>query len=127
MMLIPDCLGCICLTPWHVRTPDDNAGFSVTRSALHLALQSLISAHDQFKATLPEADCERQAILSIYTEVQKIAQSYGISPNLTNPYSDITPTEIGLKWDKVATSVSRDTVCIPNGTRFLIIEYIIAH
>uniref|UniRef100_A0A8C8GJE2 Uncharacterized protein n=1 Tax=Oncorhynchus tshawytscha TaxID=74940 RepID=A0A8C8GJE2_ONCTS len=62
---------------------------------------SLISAHDQFKATLPEADCERQAILSIYTEVQKIAQSYGISPNLTNPYSDITPAEIGLKWDKV--------------------------
>uniref|UniRef100_A0A4W5QP55 Uncharacterized protein n=1 Tax=Hucho hucho TaxID=62062 RepID=A0A4W5QP55_9TELE len=64
-------------------------------------IQSLISAHDQFKATLPEADCERQAILSIYTEVQKIAQSYGISPNLTNPYSDITPAEIGLKWDKV--------------------------
>lgn len=64
-------------------------------------IQSLISAHDQFKATLPEADCERQAILSIYTEVQKIAQSYGISPNLTNPYSDITPAEIGLKWEKV--------------------------
>ncbi|KAK6293917.1 hypothetical protein J4Q44_G00362430 [Coregonus suidteri] len=64
-------------------------------------IQSLISAHDQFKATLPEADCERQAILSIYMEVQKIAQSYGISPDLTNPYSDITPAEIGLKWDKV--------------------------
>ncbi|XP_062383089.1 alpha-actinin-2-like [Sardina pilchardus] len=64
-------------------------------------IQSLISAHDQFKATMPEADCERQAILSIYTEVQKIAQSYGISLNLSNPYSNITPADLGLKWDKV--------------------------
>ncbi|KAG5262309.1 hypothetical protein AALO_G00273770 [Alosa alosa] len=64
-------------------------------------IQSLISAHDQFKATMPEADCERQSILGIYTEVQKIAQSYGISPNLSNPYSNITPADIGLKWDKV--------------------------
>lgn len=64
-------------------------------------MQNLITAHDQFKATLPEADSERQAILGIYTEVQKIAQSYGISPNLANPYSNITPTEMGLKWEKV--------------------------
>lgn len=64
-------------------------------------MQNLITAHDQFKATLPEADGERQAILGIYTEVQKIAQSYGISPNLANPYSNITPAEMGLKWDKV--------------------------
>ncbi|KTF72754.1 hypothetical protein cypCar_00047375, partial [Cyprinus carpio] len=54
-------------------------------------VQSLISAHDQFKATLAEADSERQAILSIYNEVQKIAQSYGISSKLTNIYCDITP------------------------------------
>uniref|UniRef100_A0A665VBC7 Actinin, alpha 2b n=1 Tax=Echeneis naucrates TaxID=173247 RepID=A0A665VBC7_ECHNA len=39
---------------------------------------SLIAAHDQFKATLPEADAERQAILGIQNEVQKISQSYGI-------------------------------------------------
>ncbi|KAL2077936.1 hypothetical protein ACEWY4_025621 [Coilia grayii] len=64
-------------------------------------IQSLISAHDQFKATLPEADGERQAILGIYTEVQKITQSYSFSPHLTNPYSNITPADLGLKWDKV--------------------------
>ncbi|KAJ8013642.1 hypothetical protein DPEC_G00031930 [Dallia pectoralis] len=74
-------------------------------------IQSLISAHDQFKATLPEADCERQAILSIFTEVQKITQSYGISINITNPYSDITPAEIGLRWEKVKKMVpQRDSV-----------------
>lgn len=58
-------------------------------------------AHDQFKATLPEADGERQAILGILNEIQKIAQSYGISASLTNPYSSISPAEIGIKWDKV--------------------------
>uniref|UniRef100_A0A673LA82 Alpha-actinin-2-like n=1 Tax=Sinocyclocheilus rhinocerous TaxID=307959 RepID=A0A673LA82_9TELE len=68
-------------------------------------VQSLISAHDQFKATLAEADSERQAILSIYNEVQKIAQSYGISSKLTNIYCDITPAIINQKWEKVKKSV----------------------
>lgn len=63
--------------------------------------QNLISAHGQFKATLPEADCERQAILSIFNEVQKITQSYSLSLSLVNPYSNITPIEMGQKWEKV--------------------------
>ncbi|KAM9463053.1 alpha-actinin-2 [Clarias gariepinus] len=64
-------------------------------------IEKLISAHDQFKVTLPEADVERQAILSIYNEVQKIAQTYNLSPNLTNIYCSITPNEITTKWDKM--------------------------
>uniref|UniRef100_A0A8D0CIK3 Actinin alpha 2 n=1 Tax=Scleropages formosus TaxID=113540 RepID=A0A8D0CIK3_SCLFO len=64
-------------------------------------IQSLMSAHEQFKATLPEADTERQAILGIYNEVQKIVQSYGICSSLSNPYTNITPEEIRIKWDKV--------------------------
>ncbi|KAK7122190.1 hypothetical protein R3I94_019343 [Phoxinus phoxinus] len=64
-------------------------------------VQSLLSAHDVFKTTLPEADCERQAILSIYSEVQKITQSYGISSQLTNIYCDITPAHINQSWEKV--------------------------
>ncbi|KAF5909084.1 alpha-actinin-2, partial [Clarias magur] len=64
-------------------------------------IEKLISAHDQFKVTLPEADVERQAILSIYNEVQKIAQTYNLSPNLTNIYCSITPDEISIKWDKM--------------------------
>ncbi|XP_049320510.1 alpha-actinin-2-like isoform X3 [Astyanax mexicanus] len=64
-------------------------------------IENLMGAHDQFKATLPEADTERQAIMSIYNEVQKIAQSYGIAPNLTNMYCSITPAEISQKWEQV--------------------------
>ncbi|KAL7856574.1 hypothetical protein SRHO_G00154780 [Serrasalmus rhombeus] len=56
-------------------------------------IRNLISAHEQFRATLREADNERQAILSIYNEVQKITQSYGISPNLTNIYCTIKNSE----------------------------------
>uniref|UniRef100_A0A8B9LC80 Actinin, alpha 2b n=1 Tax=Astyanax mexicanus TaxID=7994 RepID=A0A8B9LC80_ASTMX len=64
-------------------------------------VQSLMAAHEQFKATLPEADAERQAILGIQQEVQKIFHSYGIRGDLTNPYSTISPETILSKWDKV--------------------------
>ncbi|KAK7901891.1 hypothetical protein WMY93_018660 [Mugilogobius chulae] len=64
-------------------------------------VQSLVAAHEQFKATLPEADAERQAILGIHNEVQKISQSYGIKASLVNPYSSITTEELLDKWDKV--------------------------
>nr|AAI10104.1 Actinin, alpha 2 [Danio rerio] len=64
-------------------------------------VQTLIAAHEQFKATLSEADAERQAILGIQQEVLKIFQSYGIRGDLTNPYSTITAEEIAIKWDKV--------------------------
>ncbi|XP_039526606.1 alpha-actinin-2b isoform X3 [Pimephales promelas] len=64
-------------------------------------VQTLIAAHEQFKATLPEADAERQAILGIQQEVLKISQSYGIHGDLTNPYRTITTEEIAIKWDKV--------------------------
>ncbi|XP_052009277.1 alpha-actinin-2-like isoform X2 [Xyrauchen texanus] len=64
-------------------------------------VQSLIAGHEQFKATLPVADAERQAILGIQQEVLKISISYGIRADLTNPYSTITTEEIAAKWDKV--------------------------
>uniref|UniRef100_A0A8C6NGM2 Uncharacterized protein n=1 Tax=Melopsittacus undulatus TaxID=13146 RepID=A0A8C6NGM2_MELUD len=64
-------------------------------------IQSLISAHDQFKATLPEADGERQAILSIQNEVEKVIQSYSMRISATNPYSTVTVDEIRSKWEKV--------------------------
>uniref|UniRef100_A0A8C3UJL0 Actinin alpha 2 n=1 Tax=Catharus ustulatus TaxID=91951 RepID=A0A8C3UJL0_CATUS len=64
-------------------------------------IQSLISAHDQFKATLPEADGERQAILSIQNEVEKVIQSYNMRISATNPYSTVTVDEIRSKWEKV--------------------------
>ncbi|XP_066519167.1 alpha-actinin-2 [Hoplias malabaricus] len=81
-------------------------------------IQNLISAHEQFKATLPEADNERQAIMSIHNEVQKITQSYSIAPNLTNLYCTITPAELSLKWEKVRKLVpQRDSLLQENLSR----------
>lgn len=66
-----------------------------------------MAAHEQFKATLPEADAERQAILGIHNEVQKISQSYGIKANIVNPYSSLTTEELLNKWEKVAAVLKR--------------------
>uniref|UniRef100_A0A8D0HJB2 Actinin alpha 2 n=1 Tax=Sphenodon punctatus TaxID=8508 RepID=A0A8D0HJB2_SPHPU len=64
-------------------------------------IQSLITAHEQFKATLHEADGERQAILSIHNEVEKVIQSYSLRISSNNPYSTLSLDEIRAKWDKV--------------------------
>ncbi|GAB1297916.1 Alpha-actinin-2 [Apodemus speciosus] len=64
-------------------------------------IQSLITAHEQFKATLPEADGERQSILAIQNEVEKVIQSYSIRVSSSNPYSTVTMDELRNKWDKV--------------------------
>uniref|UniRef100_A0A2K5DPJ2 F-actin cross-linking protein n=1 Tax=Aotus nancymaae TaxID=37293 RepID=A0A2K5DPJ2_AOTNA len=63
-------------------------------------IQSLITAHEQFKATLPEADGERQSIMAIQNEVEKVIQSYSIRISSSNPYSTVTMDEIRTKWDK---------------------------
>lgn len=64
-------------------------------------IQTLITAHEQFKATLPEADKERAAIAGIQAEVQKIAQTYGIKLSAGNPYSALSHLDIASKWDTV--------------------------
>lgn len=66
--------------------------------------QSLLTAHEQFKATLPEADRERGAILGIQGEIQKICQTYGLRPSSTNPYINLTPQDINSKWDMVSAA-----------------------
>lgn len=71
------------------------------------SLQGLITAHEQFKETLPEANKEREAIQSIQAEVQKIAQSNGIKLSGGNPYTSITPQSIDNKWEKVRSSLHR--------------------
>lgn len=67
--------------------------------------QGLITAHEQFKSTLPEANKEREAIQSIQAEVQKIAQSNGIKLSGGNPYTTITPESINSKWEQVSCSL----------------------
>lgn len=67
-----------------------------------VSLQGLTTAHEQFKATLPDADKERLAILGIHNEVSKIVQTYHVNMAGTNPYTTITPQEINGKWDHVS-------------------------
>uniref|UniRef100_A0A665X344 Actinin alpha 3b n=1 Tax=Echeneis naucrates TaxID=173247 RepID=A0A665X344_ECHNA len=64
-------------------------------------IQSLITAHDQFKATLPEADKERMATIGIHNEIVKIAQTYGIKLSGINPYTNLSTQDISNKWDTV--------------------------
>ncbi|XP_069042493.1 alpha-actinin-4 isoform X1 [Lepisosteus oculatus] len=64
-------------------------------------IQGLISAHEQFKATLPEANKERESIQGIQSEVQKIAQYNNIRLSGNNPYTSITPQAINSQWEKV--------------------------
>ncbi|KAM6311511.1 alpha-actinin-1 isoform 1-T1 [Aegotheles albertisi] len=70
-------------------------------------IQGLTTAHEQFKATLPDADKERQAILGIHNEVSKIVQTYHVNMAGTNPYTTITPHEINSKWEHVRQLVPR--------------------
>ncbi|KAM8854458.1 alpha-actinin-4 isoform 1-T1 [Synchiropus picturatus] len=64
-------------------------------------IQHLISAHEQFKSTLADADRERGAIEGIQSEARKIAENNGIQLTQTNPYTTITQQSIDTKWNKV--------------------------
>lgn len=75
---------------------------SLCFSCTPVSLQGLTTAHEQFKATLPDADKERLAILGIHNEVSKIVQTYHVNMAGTNPYTTITPQEINGKWDHVS-------------------------
>lgn len=69
--------------------------------------QGLISAHDQFKSTLPDADREREAILAVHREAQRIAESNHIKLSGSNPYTTVTPQIINSKWEKVGGTAGR--------------------
>ncbi|XP_051631849.1 alpha-actinin-4 isoform X1 [Manacus candei] len=70
-------------------------------------IQGLIAAHDQFKSTLPEADREREAILGIQREAQRIAELHGIQLPAGNPYTSVTPQLINAKWERVQQLVPK--------------------
>uniref|UniRef100_A0A8C3X4P7 Actinin alpha 4 n=1 Tax=Catagonus wagneri TaxID=51154 RepID=A0A8C3X4P7_9CETA len=70
-------------------------------------VEGLISAHDQFKSTLPDADREREAILAIHKEAQRIAESNHIKLSGSNPYTTVTPQIINSKWEKVQQLVPK--------------------
>lgn len=73
--------------------------------------QGLIAAHDQFKATLPDADREREAILGIQREAQRIADLHSIKLSGNNPYTSVTPQVINSKWERVSAAAGQLWVC----------------
>ncbi|KAM5210209.1 alpha-actinin-4 isoform 3-T6 [Hipposideros larvatus] len=81
-------------------------------------IEGLISAHDQFKSTLPDADREREAILAIHKEAQRIAESNHIKLSGSNPYTTVTPQIINSKWEKVQQLVpKRDHALLEEQTK----------
>ncbi|KAK2510644.1 hypothetical protein Q9233_017554 [Columba guinea] len=70
-------------------------------------IEGLIAAHDQFKSTLPDADKEREAILGIQREAQRIADLHGIKLSRSNPYTSVTPQLINSKWERVQQLVPK--------------------
>ena len=72
-------------------------------------VQGLMDAHEQFKQTLGEADKEYNAIMSLGTEVTRMAQQYGITGGLENPYTTLStqvPVHVSFLVLAVAASVS---------------------
>ena len=68
-----------------------------------------MDAHEQFKQTLGEADKEYNAIMSLGTEVTRMAQQYGITGGLENPYTTLStqvPVHASFLVLAVAASVS---------------------
>uniref|UniRef100_A0A8B9EDF4 Actinin alpha 4 n=1 Tax=Anser cygnoides TaxID=8845 RepID=A0A8B9EDF4_ANSCY len=70
-------------------------------------IEGLIAAHDQFKSTLPDADKEREAILGIQREAQRIADFNSIKLGGNNPYTSVTPQIINSKWERVQQLVPK--------------------
>ncbi|XP_056396151.1 alpha-actinin-4 isoform X2 [Hyla sarda] len=70
-------------------------------------IEGLIAAHEQFKSTLPDADREREAILDIQSQAQKIADYNNIKLSSGNPYTSVTPQTINSKWEKVQQLVPK--------------------
>lgn len=68
-------------------------------------IQGLIEAHEQFKATLGEADKEHLSIVGLYQQVQQIAQQHSIPGGLDNPYTSLTSKDISSKWGDVKNLV----------------------
>lgn len=60
-------------------------------------IQGLIDAHNQFKATLGEADKEYNAIVGLVREVETIVKQYQIPGGLENPYTALT-ANVSCVW-----------------------------
>lgn len=71
------------------------------------ATQALVNDHEQFKATLVEADKEFRTLVGIFQEVQRFAQQHNIPGAMENPYTNMTAQEVTNKWNEVRQLVPK--------------------
>jgi len=64
-------------------------------------IQGLLDAHEQFKATLGEADKEYQSITGLVRQVESIAKQHSTPGGIDNPYTSLTAQDITSKWAEV--------------------------
>jgi actinin alpha len=80
-------------------------------------IQGLIQAHDQFKATLGEADKEFNVIVGLVREVESIVSQHQVTGGLENPYTTLTSDLISRKWSDVRQLVPARDQTLANELR----------
>ncbi|XP_039501309.1 alpha-actinin, sarcomeric-like [Drosophila santomea] len=80
-------------------------------------IQGLIQAHDQFKATLGEADKEFNLIVNLVREVESIVKQHQIPGGLENPYTTLTANDMTRKWSDVRQLVPQRIQTLANELR----------
>lgn len=80
-------------------------------------IQGLIQAHDQFKATLGEADKEFNLIVNLVREVESIVKQHQIPGGLENPYTTLTAHDMTRKWSDVRQLVPQRDQTLANELR----------
>lgn len=74
-------------------------------------IQGLLTAHEQFKQNLGEAENEQRNIVHLSQEVQKFASQYQVPGGVENPYTNLTGNDIAAKWQDLKQLVpKRDQV-----------------
>ncbi|KHN81974.1 Alpha-actinin, sarcomeric [Toxocara canis] len=71
-------------------------------------VQDLVSAHNQFKATISDADAEFHNICGIEQEIARLVEQHNLDRELLrNPYTDLSGNEIRRKWQEVQQAVPK--------------------
>ncbi|XP_049280300.1 alpha-actinin, sarcomeric isoform X3 [Anopheles funestus] len=80
-------------------------------------IQGLIQAHDQFKATLGEADKEFNVIIGLVRDAEAIVKQEQVPGGLVNPYTTLSADLISRKWSEVRALVPQRDQTLANELR----------
>lgn len=70
-------------------------------------IQGLLSAHEQFKKTLGDADTEFNALVALMMEVNRICNEHRVTSSAENPYTTLTVEDLTHKWQEVRELVPK--------------------